>query len=514
MSSQNSPESGTLLDQLRGLSRRTIILWLVAASLILLFIPLSLIVVVTRDDSTRLENELQNVQSELAGMSTPAPEVQELMDVLAQVQSSANEIEEARTALAASHVDWPSVMMAIGNYNPNYLALTSLAQADSRITLEGQAVDNAAVTTYHRALEESGLFSRVILQSVRTVATPFAATTVSVTETPGAIVTSTAAITPTVTLTPTPSPSDEYETDDFEPKDIFLGQPQRHNFHPVYDVDKVKFLAKSGRWYRVFTSDLSPGVDTSVTADVGGVTYTNDDRGPRDLSSEIIFQVGSGYDVDVVVKVTNRGQYGPEMWYQITAEEIIPTPTPEPTGTPLPTLTPLSTASPEPTGQPPVLTQITPDSASTGDGVVEVTIIGSGFYGVPRVFLTGVAADIEATGISVTAGWRINCEFDLSGKQPGVWDVVVVNPDDQVGVLPGAFVILGTSTLVPTETFVPTETLTPTEGLSASSSVPMAVSLSSGWSLGCSPYLMAGQTIYNLDAVEFVIILELKRESP
>ncbi len=140
--------------------------------------------------------------------------------------------------------------------------------------------------------------------------------------------------TPTPIPTPTPDLRDAYEPDD-NPKPIAVGETQTHNFYPDSDedkVDKVEFLAKAGRSYRVFTSGLALGVDTSLKVSVGGATYTNDDRQPGDLSSEVVFQAGG--DVWPLVEVTNRGQYGPDKWYQITVEEIVPTPTPTPTSTP------------------------------------------------------------------------------------------------------------------------------------------------------------------------------------
>ena len=140
--------------------------------------------------------------------------------------------------------------------------------------------------------------------------------------------------------TPTSTPStDEYETDDFEPKDIILGQPQLHNFYPVYDVDKVKFLAKAGHHYRIYTSDLASGVDTVLDVSVADTHHVNDDcfPGSGDLSSCVEFQVTTGYDVEASIRVSNRGQHGPEMLYVITVEEISePTPTLPVTPTPAP----------------------------------------------------------------------------------------------------------------------------------------------------------------------------------
>ena len=333
-------------------SQRTIILGLVVISFAAFFIPLYFVSVSIRSENTRLESDLQFIQGALAEGYTPAPDIQDLTDALAQIQGAASEIEGARNAIEADHTNWAAVMAAIGNYNPSQLTLTSLSQADSRIILNGRALDDSVVVAYAQDLEESGLFSRVVVQSLKTIATPFATPTSVDVEATGVPLTPTATITPTVTPTPTPKASDEYEVDDFEPKIIFLGHSQSHNFYPVYDVDKVEFLAKAGRYYRVFTSDLAPGVDTFLSISVGGTTYTNDDREPGDLNSEVVFQVGAGHDADVIVKITNRGQYAPDKWYQIAVEETIPTPTPVPTDTPVPTPTPIPTSTAIPADTP------------------------------------------------------------------------------------------------------------------------------------------------------------------
>jgi Tfp pilus assembly protein PilN len=342
------------------LSRRAIILLLVAAALAILILPLYFISGRIGSDIARLEGELQSAQDALASISTPQPEVQELMSTLAQIQQPVGELEAAYPSIVAGRTDWPAVLAAIGNYNPAELTLSSLTQADSRITLEGQAVDSLIVTAYADALEKSDLFSSVEVKSMSSVATPIATATSTPgvvltptrTITPGVTITPTVPITPVVTLTPIAELPDEYEIDDFQPKTILLGQPQLHNFYPVYDVDRVKFLVKAGRYYRVSTSALAPAVDTYLDVNVGGTHYTNDDCEPGVLYSCVQFQVRTGYDVDASVRITNRGQYGPKMWYQVTVEEVIPTPTPIPTATQIPTATPIPTATQIPTETP------------------------------------------------------------------------------------------------------------------------------------------------------------------
>jgi Tfp pilus assembly protein PilN len=564
MALPNPADPNNLPDQFqpRRLPQGTIILGLVVIGLVTSFLPLYLVAATIRDDITRSEADLLSVQAAVTSISAPAPEVQELVNTLAQVQGSASKIEEASAAIAAGHTDWPAIMAAINNYNPAQIALTSLTHADNRITLNGQAIDDSAVVAYARALEESKLFSRVVVQSIKMIATPFATPT-SPEET---TLTPTAMITPTETLTPTIKLIDEYELDDFQPRDIILGQPQLHSFYPIYDVDKVKFLAKAGRYYRVFTSDLAPGVDTFLTVNLDGTTYTNDDRQTGDLSSEVMFQVGTGHDVEALVGVTNRGQYGPDKKYQITVQEAIPTPTSTPTDTPTPTptstatatATPTNTAIPAdtPTSTPDLRDVYEPDDTDPKPIAVGETqthnfypdndvdkakfLAKAGRY--YRVFTSGLALGVD-TSLTVSLDGTIYTNDD---RQPGdlsseVMFQVVIGHDVEVLVEVinrGQYgsdkwyqitveEIIPTPTSTPTETPTPTPTstatATPTATSSSSSRLPGVASLMPSFASTAPSHLLqmvaerAGILLLpstsgdnSPEAVEFVIVLELK----
>lgn len=315
---------------------------------VLLLIPVYLVYTGIHSDIARLDARYQVVQQTVTAIGTPDPQKQALQEELTQIQRAIALVEGAAADLAAQHTDWPAVMTVIGGYNPIQLTLDTVQQADETITLAGHAVENTVVIAYSNRLEASGLFDSVILQSLEPIATPFA--------TPTGQPRPTATGTPTITPTPTPDPSDPYEVDDFIPKPIYLNQAQTHNFYPIYDVDQVTFLAKAGRFYRVTTFDLAPGVDTSMTVTVLEETYTNDDRRPGDLGSEVTFQAPAN-DVDVRIRVTNRRYYGPDKQYRIQVEEFVPTPTSTPTTTPtpsptVPTSTPTNTLTPTPTETP------------------------------------------------------------------------------------------------------------------------------------------------------------------
>jgi len=77
----------------------------------------------------------------------------------------------------------------------------------------------------------------------------------------------------------------------------------------------------------------------------------------------------------------------------------------------------------------PVVSSIDP-SEGTNDGVVSVTITGDNF--VPdntTAKLSGPAkADIVADNLTVVDSQTITCDFDLTGAEPGMYDVVVTTP--------------------------------------------------------------------------------------
>jgi Tfp pilus assembly protein PilN len=338
-STQSSPQLEEPEDR-PPLSRGTIILWLIAIGMIIMLLPLSLVASTIGSDAQRINADLVSIQNSLTSVPTPIPEVRELMNSLAQVQEQAIQVQALLPTLTGPRTDWPAIMSAVGSYNPDQIVVSSLALANNQLTISGQAVNDTLVVDYARALEQSGRFSRVVVQSIRVIATPVLTPTVGAT------------ITPTATFAPTTDPRDEFEPDDAQPKPIFLSQPQVHSFFPSGDVDQVTFLAKAGRIYRVYTTGLAPGVDTLLTASVGAATYTNDDAAPGVLSSEIVFQMTTTADMNAVAKVTNRGQFGADQRYTLIVEEAIPTPTlappppPSPTNTSAPPNTPTFTPSP------------------------------------------------------------------------------------------------------------------------------------------------------------------------
>ena len=317
---------------------------------------------------------------------------------------------------------------------------------------------------------------------------------------------------PTTTPEPTWTPisADVFEPDEGQPLAIAVGEVVQRNFAPEGDRDYATFQSKVGRVYAVSTSNLSIGVDTKLVVVAGGQQWENDDVTAGRYDSRVEFQAPA--DSVVMVTILNNGQYGKDKVYDISVFEVPPTPTTTPTGTMLPTGTPTPTSTPTntptstptatptrtptptqthtptvtrtptqtrtPTPAPPKVHSINPNTASTTQGSVSVTIVGENFRGVPRVLLTrGGYADIPGTGVNVTASERINCSFDISGVQPGDWNVLVINLDD--GISSKGSVIFTVTAPTPTATATNTSappTATDTSGPPEVTNTPESLS--------------------------------------
>ncbi len=90
----------------------------------------------------------------------------------------------------------------------------------------------------------------------------------------------------------------------------------------------------------------------------------------------------------------------------------------------------------------PSLSGITPDSG-INNGAVEITSL-SGTNFLPNASVTLVKSgetNITATNVQLVDPSTITCTFDLTGAEPGNWQVVLTNTDGQSAVLPGTFAI-------------------------------------------------------------------------
>ena len=72
-----------------------IALWLVVAGLAAGFVPLYLVANSARSESARLNSDLEFVQQEMTTVPTAVPEVQKLLDSLAQVDAPSKQVQSA-----------------------------------------------------------------------------------------------------------------------------------------------------------------------------------------------------------------------------------------------------------------------------------------------------------------------------------------------------------------------------------------------------------------------------------
>ncbi|MBN1166891.1 MAG: PKD domain-containing protein [Methanospirillaceae archaeon] len=92
----------------------------------------------------------------------------------------------------------------------------------------------------------------------------------------------------------------------------------------------------------------------------------------------------------------------------------------------------------------PVVTSVTPATGENTGDVSITNLAGSNFRSGAGVKLTRSGYnDITASDVVVVSASQITCSFNLIGKQPGTWDVVVTNTDGQSGTKTGAFTITG-----------------------------------------------------------------------
>ncbi len=93
----------------------------------------------------------------------------------------------------------------------------------------------------------------------------------------------------------------------------------------------------------------------------------------------------------------------------------------------------------------PTLTSIATNGGYAETDVAITDLLGSNFRltGTTTVKLTHSGQpDIIATGVTVVNSGKITCSFNLAGvAEIGLWDVVVINPDSQLAILPEGFKI-------------------------------------------------------------------------
>jgi Tfp pilus assembly protein PilN len=325
-----------------GAGRRVAAVWLVAAAIAALVLPITRASSLLSREAARSAGLADSLAATTTALADPSAELSGLQEELAVARATASVLDGIGDAVASRHVDWPAVLLSVGAHDPERLAVTSLTQEGRLLKVQGEAVEDAAVVEYVDRLEASGLFARVSVQSIESFAgTPVA--TAQATATSGATTPQAGAV-PTVTA----PPGDAFEAEDGVGSLIVPGAPQARTFHAAGDVDRARFTAKSGRTYRVRTEDLAASVDTALTVRLGWLVAANDDVAPGVLASEVVVSAPPGADQEAHVELTNRGVSGPGQSYRLVVEEVLASPTATPSVL-APTATDAPTPQPTPT---------------------------------------------------------------------------------------------------------------------------------------------------------------------
>lgn len=116
-------------------------------------------------------------------------------------------------------------------------------------------------------------------------------------------------------------------------------------------------------------------------------------------------------------------------------------PTEEPTATPTETPTDLPTVTPTDTPLPaPIVTDIVPPGSGINVTIVITGVWGENFQSGAEFILSLGGQVISATGITYISPTLLTGNLTI-GDTPGLWDVTVINPDDQSGTLPNGFFV-------------------------------------------------------------------------
>ncbi|MBC7248130.1 MAG: pre-peptidase C-terminal domain-containing protein, partial [Actinobacteria bacterium] len=147
---------------------------------------------------------------------------------------------------------------------------------------------------------------------------------------------------------------------------------------------------------------------------------------------------------------------------------------------------------------PPTVTSTSPGHAQRGTENVKVDIYGTGFWEAHPAYPTAWLSrkdepDIAGTLYGFYGSTKARYEFDLpAGANSGPWDVNVMNPDGEVGTLPGGFMITGG---------LPAPTITNVDPGSGASGATVDVALTGtgfwGAPFVCLRHANEGQPAYN-----------------
>ena len=155
-----------MLEEEEPPSRSGLIMWLIALGVAALFLPIYLVSQSISEALIPLQAEAEALQATLTAPPQVPEEEERLTAQLLNMRSQLNDLREAPATIAAGHTDWPAIMGALLQYDANSIRLNSFSHEGAPLILVGNAVAESAVIEYANALEDTGLFTRVSVQSI------------------------------------------------------------------------------------------------------------------------------------------------------------------------------------------------------------------------------------------------------------------------------------------------------------------------------------------------------------
>lgn len=157
---ENAPEKPK-----NGNSGRMVV-WLVAMSMAMLFVPLYLMSSTLQEDVIALETEYAQLSEALSLTPTPDAAAEDIRSNLLGLQSDIVLLTSTYDELANARLDWFAVMDWLLQYDQEAILLTRLVQEDRGLLVEGMASNENAILRYVNILREAEIFSGVQVLSI------------------------------------------------------------------------------------------------------------------------------------------------------------------------------------------------------------------------------------------------------------------------------------------------------------------------------------------------------------
>lgn len=164
VNNENLPEEE--VEELEPAPRSGLIIWLLTLGIAALFLPIYLISQSIDQAITPLATQAFDLQATLTAPPLVPQEEETLTSELLNLRGQLALLEEAPATIVAGHINWPAIMGSLLTYDANSIRLTGFNQEAVPLTLVGNAVSESAVIEYSTQLDQTGLFTRVFIQSI------------------------------------------------------------------------------------------------------------------------------------------------------------------------------------------------------------------------------------------------------------------------------------------------------------------------------------------------------------